>query len=311
MIHSLNHIGLIVPSLEIGRAFYECAGLETRMSEGHLVCRCEGRDQDQVRLIQGPKKRLAYVSFGTPKGGLAELRARLEAADVQLHDAPFAVPFDGIWFKDPDGDWINVQEADDVPSTLPAPVEVNSPQRYRRLGVRACDATSSQKRTRPRRLGHLIKFSPDVDRAVRFYTDVLGLLISDRALDIIAFMRSPFGGDHHMLGIAKSSHTGLHHMSFEVSDIDEIEMGAQHLLASGYRDGYGLGRHGAGSNYFHYIRDPWNSMIEYFWDIDVIPEGADWTPMGSTENEVRAVLEAVWSGMPAPKEFIMNFEEPD
>jgi catechol 2,3-dioxygenase-like lactoylglutathione lyase family enzyme len=311
MIRSLNHIGLTVPSLEIGRAFYECAGLETSTSGNDLVFRCEGRDQDQVRLIEGPKKRLAYVSFGTSKDELDKLKKRLEAAEVKLHDAPFAVPFGGIWFKDPDGDWINVQEAEAAPSTLPVPVEVNSPQRYRRVGIRACDASSSHKRTRPRRLGHLIKFSPDVDRAVRFYNEVLGLLISDRALDIIAFLRSPFGGDHHMLGIAKSSHTGLHHMSFEVGDLDEIEMGAQHLLASGYSDGYGLGRHGAGSNYFHYIRDPWNSLIEYFWDIDIIPEGAEWTPMGANENEVRAVLEAVWSGMPAPKEFVVNFEEPD
>ncbi|WP_028221288.1 VOC family protein [Paraburkholderia oxyphila] len=311
MIRSLNHVGLIVPSLEIGRAFYECAGLETRASGRDLVCRCEGRDQDQIRLIEGPKKRLAYVSFGTHAGGLSEVRARLEAADVEIGHAPVEVPFGGIWFKDPDGDWINVQEADDAPSTLPPPPEINAPQRYRRIGVRACDVTSSHKRARPRRLGHLIKFSPDVDRAVRFYSDVLGLLVSDRALDILAFMRSPFGGDHHMLGIAKSSHTGLHHLSFEVGDIDEIEMGAQHLLASGYKDGFGFGRHGAGSNYFHYVRDPWNSLIEYFWDIDVIPEGADWTPMGASEDEMRAVLEAVWSGTPAPKDFIMNFEEPD
>ncbi len=157
----------------------------------------------------------------------------------------------------------------------------------------------------------MIKFSPDVDRAVDFYTSVLGLLVSDRVPDIIAFMRSPFGGDHHILGVAKSSHTGLHHVSFEVGDLDEIEIGAQALLAAGYKDGFGLGRHGPGSNYFHYIRDPWNSLVEYFWDIDVIPEGAEWTPSGGEPDEFAAVLTALWSHAPAPEEFILNYEEPD
>ncbi|WP_341317535.1 VOC family protein [Paraburkholderia sp. IMGN_8] len=310
MIRNLNHIGLTVPSLEIGRAFYECFGLQTHASGKDLVFRCEGRDQDQVRLMEGPTKRLAYVSFGTHKGGLQPLRDRLEAAGVEIVDAPFDVSFGGIWFKDPDGDWINVQEAEDAGSTLAPTAEINSPQRYRRIGTRACDVTSSQKKARPRRLGHLIKFSTDVDRAVEFYGKVLGLLVSDKALDILAFMRSPFGGDHHMIGIAKGPHTGLHHISFEVGDIDEIEMGAQALLAAGYKDGFGLGRHGPGSNYFHYIRDPWNSLVEYFWDIDVIPENADWTPMATNPQEVHAVLNAVWSQSPAPDDFIVNFEEP-
>jgi catechol 2,3-dioxygenase-like lactoylglutathione lyase family enzyme len=309
MIRNLQHIGMIVSSLEVGRAFYECFGLETRASGRDLVFRCHGRDQDQIRLIEGPKKRFAYASYGTHPGGLETLKARLAAAGVEVQPAPFDVPFGGIWFRDPDGDWINVQEADATDSTLPATAEVNSPQRYRRIGARAFELGCTKK-ARPRRLGHFIRFSPDVNRAVDFYANVLGLLVSDRALDIIAFMRSPFGGDHHILGIAKSSHTGLHHVSFEVGDLDEIEIGAQTLIAAGYRDGFGPGRHGPGSNYFHYIRDPWNSLAEYFWDIDVIPEGAPWIP-ATEPHDAAAVLNPLWSLAPAPEEFIVNFEQPE
>lgn len=309
MIRNLQHIGLTVPSLEVGRAFYECFGLETRASGSDLVFRCHGREQDQVRLIEGPKKRLAYVSFGTHKGGLESLKQRLAAADVEVQSAPFDVPFGGIWFRDPDGDWVNVQEADAAESTAPPVAEINSPQRYRRIGSRAFEL-GTVKKARPRRLGHFIKFSPDVTRAVNFYTNVLGLLVTDRALDIIAFLRSPYGGDHHIVGIAKSSHSGLHHMSFEVSDVDEIEIGAETLIAAGYRDAFGLGRHGPGSNYFHYIRDPWNSMVEYFWDIDVIPEGTDWKP-ATEPHEAPGVLHALWANGPMPEDFIVNFEQPD
>ena len=43
-----------------------------------------------------------------------------------------------------------------------------------------------------------------------------------------------------------------------------------------YRDGWGVGRHIYGSNYFHYVRDPWNGLVEFFWDIDFIPANAKW-----------------------------------
>jgi catechol 2,3-dioxygenase-like lactoylglutathione lyase family enzyme len=202
---------------------------------------------------------------------------------------------------------VNVQETEPAPvQAAPAP-EVNIPGRYRRIGERACGPESLTKRAQPRRFGHPIKFTPDVDRSVNFYTDVLGMKLSDRARDILAFLRASNGGDHHILAFAKSSHTGLHHVSFEVGDIDEIVLGAQALMQAGYKNGYGLGRHVGGSNYFHYVRDPWNSLAEYFWDIDMIPEDdSGWTPLDLTPEEITAV----WATMPMPMEFVANFEEP-
>ena len=37
-----------------------------------------------------------------------------------------------------------------------------------------------------------------------------------------------------------------------------------------------MGRHVLGSNYFHYVRDPWGSYSEYSSDIDYIPVDCDW-----------------------------------
>ena len=105
--------------------------------------------------------------------------------------------------------------------------------------------------------------------------------------------------------LERTRDTGLHHLSFEVGDIDEIELGASQLIQAGYKDAFGLGRHVGGSNYFHYIRDPWNSLAEYFWDIDVIPEDdACWEPLNVTPEQ----LTAVWPATPPPPEFAMNFE---
>jgi catechol 2,3-dioxygenase-like lactoylglutathione lyase family enzyme len=306
MIRSLLHVGMTVPDLEVGRAFYELFGLQTRVTGDDLVFRCEGLAQDQLRLIEGARKKLSYVSLGTNAEGLNAILENLERERVRLAPGPFGA-VDGLWFQDPHGDWVNVQVAEPASSLAPASTEVNVPGHYRRLGTRACDLSSLQKRARPRRLGHLIKFSPDVNCSVDFYTRVLGMKLSDRAGDILAFLRGSAGGDHHILAFAKSSHTGLHHLSFEVGDIDEIELGAQTLLRAGYKDGFGLGRHVGGSNYFHYIRDPWNSLAEYFWDIDVIPEDdSGWVPMDVTPEE----LTAVWSTTPPPPEFPQNFEAP-
>jgi len=307
MIRSLLHLGMTVPNLEVGRAFYDLFGLDTRANGNDLVFRCKGRAQDQIRLIEGPVKRLSYTSLGTNEQGMRAIVRNLERAGVSIVKPPFSLDFDGIWFQDPHGDWLNVQATEPAPTAGATAPEINSPGRYRRIGSRACDVGSQQKRAHPLRLGHLIKFSPDVDRSVDFYTRVLGLKVSDRAGDILAFLRGSAGGDHHIVAFAKSSHTGLHHVSFEVSDIDEIEIGAQTLLRAGYKDGFGLGRHVGGSNYFHYIRDPWNSLAEYFWDIDVIPEDdSAWTPMNVGPEQITAV----WASTPPPAEFVMNFEAP-
>lgn len=305
MIRSLLHIGMTVPDLEIGRAFYEMFGLETKVSGNDLLFRCEGRDQDQLRLIEGPKKKLSYLSLGTNADGMKALIRNLEAAGIPIANPPFGL-LEGIWFQDPHGDWLNVQIAEPAASTLSNSPAVNSPGQYARIGTRACDVSSLNKRARPRRLGHVIKFTPDVDRSVDFYTRVLGMKVSDRARDVLAFLRGSAGGDHHLIAFAKSSHSGLHHVSFEVGDIDEIEIGAQKLIQAGYKDGFGLGRHVGGSNYFHYIRDPWNSLAEYFWDIDVIPENDEnWVPLDVDPREITAV----WSTTPPPPEFVLNFEE--
>ncbi|SCK16536.1 Catechol 2,3-dioxygenase [Variovorax sp. HW608] len=306
MIRTLLHVGMTVPDLEVGRAFYELFGLETRAVASDLVFRCEGRAQDQLRLMEGRRKKLSYVSFGTNEEGMKALPGSLERAGVRVAHSPFG-DIDGLWFQDPHGDWVNVQLAEPAPSLAGPAVEINAPGNYRRIGRRACDLASLRKRARPRRLGHLIKFTPDVNRSVDFYGRVLGMKLSDRAGDVLAFMRGCAGGDHHMLAFAKSTHTGLHHLSFEVGDIDEIELGAQTLLRAGYKDGFGLGRHVGGSNYFHYIRDPWNSLAEYFWDIDIIPEDdSGWTPLDAAPEE----LTAVWAATPPPPDFVVNFEAP-
>ena len=75
-----------------------------------------------------------------------------------------------------------------------------------------------------------------------FYTQVLGLRLSDRIPGKVTFLNAG-PGDHHIFGFITSSHRGFHHASFEVPSIDAIALGADRMRAKGREAGWGLGRH--------------------------------------------------------------------
>jgi hypothetical protein len=111
---------------------------------------------------------------------------------------------------------------------------------------------------------------------VKFYEAVLGVRLSDKSQDIIAFTHGRHGSDHHLIAFAKSSAPGFHHSSWDVPGIEEVGQGGDQMAKAGYRLGWGTGRHVLGSNYFHYVQDPWGSFAEYSADIDYVPAGSRW-----------------------------------
>jgi catechol 2,3-dioxygenase-like lactoylglutathione lyase family enzyme len=267
-VRNLQHIALAVPDPAVGRKFYTDFGMEGKDQGKRIVMRCHGRDQDQVVLVEGKRRHMHHVGFG----------ARAD-----------------------DGLLVNVRVADPAKWRTAPEWKINSPGNLNRAGIPGHPKRDID--VRPTRLGHTLRFTPQMDKMVDFYTRVVGLQLSDRAQDIVAFMRGQGGSDHHIFGFIKSERTGFHHASFEVCNVDEIGIGACRLLDKGYKDGWGFGRHVIGSNFFHYIRDPWESMAEYFCDIDYIPGDATWTPTNySAEDSLY-----VWGPKP-PEAFGMNFE---
>ncbi len=300
-IRNLQHIALAVPDLAVGRKFYADFGLDVREEGGRIVGRCHGREQDQVILVEGKRKQMHHVAFGTRAPELEELKRRLESHGTRLVDAPKEAPGAGLWFRDPDGLLVNVRAAEAAPWRSVPEWKINHPGHLNRAGVPGHPKRDLP--VRPTRLGHALRFTPQLDRMVDFYTRVVGLKLSDRAQDIVAFMHGHGGTDHHIFGFLKSERPGFHHASFEVANVDEIGMGACTMLDKGYGDGWGFGRHVIGSNFFHYIRDPWNSMAEYFCDIDYIPANMDWKPTNYPAEDSLYV----WGPKP-PEAFGANFE---
>lgn len=305
MIRSLQHFALGVPDLKTGEAFYTAFGLQAADRPDHLAFRCPGRRQDQVVLVEtGRDRRFHHLSFGADEAGSAAIAARLQERGVRRLDPPYAGAPDGLWFRDPDANLVNVQIAEAAESATDAPRLINTPGQANRIGQRGCPTADLA--VRPRRLGHLILFTPDVARQARFYCDVLGMRLSDTIQNGYgAFLRAPGDSDHHVLGLLASSAPGFHHASFEVGSIDEAELGAVRLRNQGYRHAWGPGRHAIGSNYFHYFRDPWNGMAEYFYDMDFIPEAFDWAARDWTKKEGMFLWAA---DGPPPSDFGQNYE---
>ena len=108
--------------------------------------------------------------------------------------------------------------------------------------------------------------------------------LSDHSGDNIAFLHGIHGSDHHMIAFARSNAPGHHHFSWDVGTVDEIGEGAMHMLDKGFSKGWGLGRHVLGSNFFHYVQDPWGSFCEYSADIDYVPSDCNW-PAGDHPAE--------------------------
>ena len=118
MIRSLQYVALNVPDMDMGRRFYDTMGLEGRDEGDHVVYRCAGRAQDQIRLVPGEKKQIAWVTWGTRAGELATISANLENAGVPLAQAPAGFENNGLWVRDPDGILVNVIVAWVIPFIL-------------------------------------------------------------------------------------------------------------------------------------------------------------------------------------------------
>jgi catechol 2,3-dioxygenase-like lactoylglutathione lyase family enzyme len=273
-VRALLHYALEVPDQTAGERFYTAFGLAgaSGTRDGAVRLRPALLDREAVVLYGGPRKRLHHLAVGAPGDDFEAVRESTRRAGVREVDPPRDAADGGFWLRDPDGNLVNVRDEPGHQPPPDPPLRLNSPGHTPRVGERGYPEAGSG--ARPRRLGHVLLFTPDLESQIDFYTRVLGFKLSDRCQKIIAFLRcSP---DHHNLALLSSRGPGSHHGSFEVGNVDEIAMGAQRMLDAGCEPGWGLGRHVIGSNFFYYVRDPWGSFAEYFHDLDQIPEGCAW-----------------------------------
>lgn len=303
----LKHVALEIPEEDIEKAkrFYTDFGLQAVQRKSCLAFKCYDRRYDSVLLIPGAKrKRLHHVCMGTTSEGIDKIWSNANRHDIPLIDGSPTGSSEGFYMKSPDGVLFHIVEAEKEEPILPEPpFLINSPGQNGRINAQALPFKSTIPEVKPRSMGHIALFSEDVDSNVEFLELILGMRLSDKSQDVVAFLHCQGGSEHHVIAFTKSHGPGFHHCSFLVGSPDEVGLGGRRMIEKGNDYGWGFGRHAIGSNFFHYIRDPWGSYAEYYCDMDYITNTEQWTPKNwPLEDATHS-----WGPNP-PDEFINNFE---
>jgi catechol 2,3-dioxygenase-like lactoylglutathione lyase family enzyme len=297
-----------VPALADGMKFYTDAGLQAEIEGDVARFSCIGQRGPCLTLIGGAKrKRIHHLVLRANPQSFADVRRDVPRAGGRLIDPPPGFAAEGVWLEDPHGLRIRLLDA---PADAPLPqadtFSINAPGNVVRRNRSGMLAKHKLPEVKPLRLGHVMLFTPDVVRSIDFFSNALGMGLADRAQDIVAFMCTRRDSDHHVVAFAKSPHIGFHHASFQVATPDDVGRGGRNLIDKGHAGNWGFGRHTIGSNFFHYIQDPWGSWFEYYSDIDYISDYSQWQP---TNYGLEDSLEN-W-GPPLPHDFVHNYEAGD
>lgn len=275
----LGYVALNVTQLAPSVAFYrDVVDLNlTDAADNLAFLRCSGNHHD-VALYQNDMPGLARVSFELESpDGFDAARDALAAkgVDTVLVGADEAARLRlgrAFRFRDPAGTQIEIYD-----KMGPAP------------GAYKPHAIKIQ------RLGHCVVGTPNFEETVEFYLSTLNFKASDQIDGVMVFMRcfpNPF---HHSFGIAKRPKHALHHVNFMVSDIDDIGIGRNRLLARDINIAFGPGRHMPSGSIFLYYNDPDGLMVEYSYGMEEFPEMGDRAPRQLPRDP--KVLD-MWGGRP-------------
>lgn len=135
------------------------------------------------------------------------------------------------------------------------------------------------------KIGHVALYVSDIERSARFYADVLGFRTSDTYGDDMmpggaVFLRC--NPDHHGIALFKATEAnpagaGLHHLAFEVAELDDVVRAREHLRRLGVPVDFD-GRRRAGVQIAVEFRDPDGHRLEVYWGIDQIPASGQARP---------------------------------
>ncbi|HLI26053.1 MAG TPA: VOC family protein [Chloroflexota bacterium] len=127
-----------------------------------------------------------------------------------------------------------------------------------------------------RKIGHVVLNVRDLEASVRFYTEVLGMQVSDRYPDSMVpggmvFLR--FNTDHHGVALVGGAELGesttLNHFAFEVATLDEVFRARDWLREHGVTITF-EGRRRAGCQIAVEFLDPDGNVLEIYWGLDQV-----------------------------------------
>ena len=299
----LAYVRVRSPDLKATGQFLTDFGLiEVKSTKTELRFRGLG-PEPEILIAEAGDRGLAAIGFAVAAREELDRFAATVQAEVCEHDG-----LGGGWrvaAHDPDGNRIElvcgVAQAD--PLQVPGPLMNEGRDRLRRRGeVRRPQEGPSH----VLRLGHIVLTTPRPEELARWYREMFGFLVSDVIYQgnkdnvLLSFNRLDRGEeyvDHHVFQTLAGPPGGIHHISFEVLDIDDLYVGNTYLSKRGYRHMWGIGRHKQGSQIFDYWIEPSGIMYEHWTDTDLL--NAEWTP----GVEPVDATQGPW-GPPPPPDFI-------
>jgi catechol 2,3-dioxygenase-like lactoylglutathione lyase family enzyme len=304
-VKDMTHIRLSAPDLDRMEEFLVAFGLQTAVKTAdRLYMRGQGaREFVHVTELGEPK----LIGFGFEARSSEDLDALSllpDASAVEAIDEPGGGS--RVVLREPNGYAIEIVHGS-APRTV-APIDRqpinNAAEPLRRAGILM---RPEEGPAHVQRIAHCVLGTPRVAETVGWFRSTLGLIASDDVMGDDGNLRMSFSRldrgddyvDHHVLFCAHNPNAGLNHVSFEVSDVDDLFMGHEHLTRmQKYQHVWGIGRHFLGSNIFNYWADPWGRVHEQWTDTDRLNAASG----GNVHRLSDGVMRGIW-GSGAPDSF--------
>jgi len=254
----LRHVAIVTPDRTASHAFFRDAwGLRDVVADDRATyLATQSAEAFQLALLDGPQRRIERIAFGLASAADVDAAAReIAAAGAEIVMTPRALATPGggygFAFLDPDRRCVELS-----------------------AGVAGGDVVRAP--ATPAQLAHIVVNTPDIDRATAFYTEVLGLRVSDWSEHVMSFLRC--NAEHHVIAFNAAPHASYNHTSWTLGSIDELMRAQGRVRAAGTPLMWGTGRHGPGHQVFNYFIEPSGYVVEAIADGDRIDDEATWEP---------------------------------
>jgi catechol-2,3-dioxygenase len=245
----IDHVRLGVADLAEARARWSREfGLLDRGGADRALLACEDEPYS-LELVEG-KPGHVHTAFELASGcSLDEAAAVGEVVDGAVH------------LSDPDGAGV-----------------VLVPAREREPWVAHARRSRDVRPGAPRKLGHVNFLTSDLAAGVRFYTETLGMRVSDRLGSEGVWLS--INSDHHVMALIGKGVSHFHHLALDTVDIGQMRDLLDRLARHGRWLGWGPARHGVGGNIASYVRIvEEHCFVELYCDMEQLQEGhvpRDW-----------------------------------
>jgi catechol 2,3-dioxygenase-like lactoylglutathione lyase family enzyme len=245
----LRHVSFASPNIEAQLDYYQSiVGLAVIGRDDRRIIL--GTDSDELTLVleHGAASRLTAIAYEVAPGlDLSDLQKSLASLDIKSEirsDTAPGIP-KTLVFNDPDGLQIELFSRWDF-----------------------CKPVESVRGLAVAKLGHVALYTPDPERAAKFFESVLGFRVSDRIEENFVFLRC--GPEHHAMNFARGTEARIHHLAFELRDASHMHQACDLLGRNKFQILWGPVRHGPGHNVAVYHHNPDRYLIELYYSMDLM-----------------------------------------